>query len=68
MEEIYQTIQGDTWDIIAKKIYGAEKHMDYLMAHNFPLLDYYIFPAGVEVRTPELPAVLPDNLPVWRRQ
>ena len=31
MEE-YRTIQGDTWDMIAKKVYGAERHLDYLMA------------------------------------
>ncbi len=43
MEE-YRTIQGDTWDMIAKKVYGAERHLDYLMASNFELLDYFIFP------------------------
>ena len=47
MKATYQTIQGDTWDMIAKKVYGAEKHMDYLMENNFPLLDYFIFPAGI---------------------
>ncbi len=35
----YRTIQGDTWDMIAKKVYGNEKYLDYLMAHNFSLLD-----------------------------
>lgn len=66
MEE-YRTIQGDTWDMIAKKVYGAERHMDYLMASNFELLDYFIFPAGIVVKVPELPAEISEDLPSWRR-
>ncbi len=66
MEE-YRTIQGDTWDMIAKKVYGAEKYLDYLMASNFDLLDYFIFPAGVVIKVPELPAEVSEDLPSWRR-
>ena len=66
MEE-YRTIQGDTWDMIAKKVYGAERHLDYLMASNFELLDYFIFPAGIVVKVPELPAETSEDLPSWRR-
>ena len=47
MTSIYITKQGDTWDLIAKKVYGAEKHLDHLMAHNFDLLDHFVFSAGV---------------------
>lgn len=66
MEE-YRTIQGDTWDMIAKKVYGAERHLDCLMASNFDLLDYFIFPAGIVVKVPELPAKMSEDLPSWRR-
>ena len=66
MEE-HRTIQGDTWDMIAKKVYGAERHLDYLMASNFELLDYFIFPAGIVVKVPELPAEISEDLPSWRR-
>ena len=66
MEE-YRTIQGDTWDMIAKKVYGAERHLDYLMASNFELLDYFIFPAGIVVKVPELPAEISEDLPSWSR-
>lgn len=66
MEE-YRTIQGDTWDMIAKKVYGAERHLDYLMANNFDLLDYFVFPAGVVIKVPELPAEVSGDLPSWRR-
>ena len=44
---VYKTIQGDTWDMVAKKVYGAERHLDYLMSNNFDLLDYFIFPAVI---------------------
>ena len=42
----YRTVQGDTWDLIAKKQYGDEKKLDILMMNNFSLLNYVIFPAG----------------------
>ena len=51
----YRTIQGDTWDLIAKKQYGDEKKLDILMMNNFSLLGYVVFPAGVLVDLPELP-------------
>lgn len=67
MAAVYKTIQGDTWDMIAKKVYGDEKYMDYLMANNFPLLDHFIFSAGIEVNIPELPKSESDDLPAWRK-
>lgn len=66
MAAVYKTIQGDTWDMVAKKVYGAERHLDYLMAHNFDLLDYFAFPAGIEVNTPDLPLEQEEDLPAWR--
>ena len=66
MAAVYKTIQGDTWDMVAKKVYGAEGHLDYLMAHNFDLLDYFIFPAGIEINTPDLPLEQEEDLPAWR--
>ncbi len=64
---MYITIQGDTWDIIAKKVYGKEKYLDYLMQNNYDLLDYFIFPAGIIVNTPELSSESNLDLPEWRR-
>lgn len=65
--DIYMTVQGDTWDMIAKKVYGDEKKMDFLMENNFPLLDHFIFPAGVEVRVTELSESDIQELPKWRK-
>lgn len=67
MAEYYRTIQGDTWDMIAKTVYNDEKRMDVLMEHNRDLLDYLIFPAGITLKIPDkLPESLAD-LPSWRR-
>lgn len=67
MEKVYKTVQGDTWDLIAKKAYGSEKHLDHLMKNNFPLLDYFVFPAGIEVNTPEIPQKEEISIPEWRK-
>lgn len=61
----YTTDQGDTWDIIAKNVYGAEKHADFLMASNPKLLDVFVFSSGVTLETPELTEAN-DELPPWR--
>ena len=45
------TIQGDTWDTIARRAYGDERAAQALMEarENIRLLDYQIFPGGVHV-------------------
>ncbi len=63
----YRTVQGDTWDMIAKKVYNDEKKMDILMQANFPLLDYVDFPAGICLAIPEDVPEAADNLPSWRK-
>lgn len=65
--DIYQTVQGDTWDMIAKKQYGDEKKMDILMMNNFQLLDYVVFPAGILVNIPELSSSEKQGWPEWRK-
>lgn len=66
MKVKYLTIQGDTWDKIAKIVYGNEKYLDYLMSNNYHLLEYFVFPANVNVNTPALSEVKADSLPHWR--
>lgn len=64
----YTTIQGDTWDLIAKRVYGDEKKLDILMANNFSLLDYVVFPAGILVTIPDLGTEELQEWPEWRRK
>jgi phage tail protein X len=64
-------MQGDTWDIIAKREYGKETLMDKLIQANFELRKYVIFPAGVTVIIPDVDMdkyLVNENLPIWKRQ
>lgn len=63
----YTTKDGDQWDMIAKKVYGSEIYMDYLIAQNLDKIDIFQFPAGVTLNTPDLPEVKISDLPPWRR-
>lgn len=63
---MYKTVDGDTWDIIAKKVYGDERKADALMENNVQLLDIFVFSAGTEVETPEITQEEITALPPWR--
>lgn len=63
------TVQGDTWDTLARRAYGDERKAQKLMEAraNIALLDYQVFPGGVTVVVPELPEGTSDSdLPAWR--
>lgn len=65
--ETYITIQGDAWDAIAHKVYGDVKYTGWLMQHNFPLLDIFVFGSGAVLRTPGLPGKSEEaDAPIWR--
>lgn len=64
--ETYETVQGDTWDMIAKRVYGDEKYAGYLMESNRLLIDYLIFPGGITLSIPELTEEQDADLPIWR--
>ena len=66
MASTYTTIQGDTWDLIAYKLYGEEKYMKNLIEANWPLLDVLIFPSGTVLTVPDLPEEVDEDAPFWR--
>ena len=66
MAKTYTTIQGETWDYIAFKVYGAEKYATFLMKNNYAYLDILVFSAGTVLNTPDLPEELNGELPPWR--
>lgn len=66
-EKTYTTIQGDAWDAIAFKVYGDESYTGWLMQNNLPLLDTFVFGAGVVLNTPDLPeGDTSTDAPIWR--
>lgn len=68
----YTTISGQTWDQIAFEVYGDEYYCDKIMDANRDKLDYFVFPAGVELNLPELGSLdrysVPSDYPAWRMQ
>lgn len=67
METTYTTKQGDTWDLIAFRVYGDVKYTGWLMQKNYQHLDIFVFSPGVILQTPELPEDMTlANAPIWR--
>lgn len=66
----YITIAGDTFDTIAYKQYGDDHMCDKLMDANRSLIDYLVFPAGIEVAIPARDSFITENVdsdfPDWR--
>lgn len=63
----YTTVQGDTWDLIAYKVYGDEKLMSVLIEANPTYLETVIFSAGVTLNIPEVVPVEETIKPPWMR-
>lgn len=64
----YTTVQGDTWDIVSKKVYGTEFRTDVLMKANPDVANVLIFSSGVQLVIPEVEDVDQfDSLPPWKR-
>ena len=63
------TKQGDTWDIVSKRVYGSEKYMHVLLNANIDHRKTVIFPAGVILDVPAVDtiAVESEDLPPWKR-
>lgn len=69
MAKTYTTKQGDAWDAIAYQVYGSGKYTGWLMQNNFPLLDTFVFDAGVVLQTPDPPEDdAANNAPIWRTE
>ena len=68
MPQTLTTIQGDTWDRLAKCAYGNELLMDVLLAANTEHLNTAIFSAGVQIAVPETEQTVRSALPPWRAE
>lgn len=67
LNNTYTTVSGDTWDIVAYKVYGNEMYMDTLIKTNIEYKDTYIFPAGVVLTLPEIELTVSESLPPWKQ-
>lgn len=62
----YETVLGDTWDMIAEKVYQDATKADILIENNPFLVAVAIFNAGTYVYIPELPIEEDETYPDWR--
>lgn len=62
----YTTKSGDTWDVIAREVYGSEYRADVLMAANPEQINTFIFNAGVVLNTPVIDEERNGMLPPWK--
>lgn len=62
----YTTESGEHWDEIAKKVYGTERAVSFLMANNGRHLGTFRFKGGETLNTPEEPRQQSGSTPPWR--
>jgi phage tail protein X len=63
----YETVSGDTWDWIAKKVYDDEMKASVLIEANFHLINTVVFSGGIKIVVPEIKPDPINPLPPWRR-
>lgn len=63
----YSTVLGDTWDIIAFKVYGQEKYAKQLVEANPEYVHIVVFSGGCILKIPELEVSEDTSLPPWKR-
>jgi len=64
------TRQGDTWDMLALRIYGSDKLGHLLLQANPGYMLLLFLPAGLTLFVPQLPAsarAKSSPLPPWAR-
>ena len=66
MAKPYTTLQGDTWDSIAYRLWGRETLMHHLVKANPDYCDVLVFGPNITLSVPDIvvPARKPD-LPPW---
>jgi phage tail protein X len=67
----YRTVQGDTWDIIALKMYpnlGGEKLMHTLIEAIPEHRETVIFEANIVLEVPTVDIPVVSSLPPWKRR
>ncbi len=67
MPDTYTTIQGDTFDIIAWRLWGQETMCTELMRANPDHRQTLVFEAGVPLAVPDLQRPRQTITPPWRQ-
>lgn len=64
----YSTIQGETWDQIALKVYGREVALHHLIAANPAHRNTLFFKSGVMLQVPEIEVDRNVDIPKWKER
>lgn len=67
MAKTYTTVQGDMWDMIAKREMGSERFTHLLISANQAYRMYTTFSAGIQLTIPDVPKQVAESLPPWKR-
>ncbi|UNY40587.1 structural protein [Pararheinheimera phage vB_PsoM_KLER1-1] len=67
MARTYTTMQGDTWDLIAFKVYQSEQQMNTLIEANQAYRNVVFFSANIVLTVPDVTVTVTAELPPWRR-
>ena len=62
----YITQSGDSWDLIAYKVFGSSRFTQDLINANRDYLTTFIFSAGVELIIPEITPEKKIKTPPWK--
>ena len=62
----YLTNSGDTFDLVAYKIFGSSRYLPELISANRELIATFVFSAGVEIVVPEISAESKIKTPPWK--
>lgn len=64
--DVYITNTGDTWDLIAYKVYGNEKYMINLLQANEEYNNIVVFSGGLKIICPDIDVETANPLPPWK--
>lgn len=69
-QKVIVTKAGDTWDVLAKDLYGDERYMTDLIKANIHFRNTVFFSSGVVLVVPDIDTserAAEANLPPWKR-
>ena len=64
-EQFYNTVAGDTWDLIAFKVFGQENLMTELLQANIQFANIVIFPGNVKLIIPKISKEAKEGKAPW---
>ncbi len=63
---VYETVSGDTFDLVALKTIGDEKAAKEIIQSNIEYAHVVIFESGIQLTIPEVAKNTTTNLPPWK--